>query len=196
MTWVREYNADAAAPGARDRARRSRRPSASSPRRDEQRELLALWLPGALSAVAEPARTRDRRARRRRRRGAGGRRAGGPVEFDRVVPPSGNLWVARRQFWLGPARAGQTVRFWASVDVIHLSIAGARVKSLRSHLSTADLAQLATRGRDSGRPAAAADRRARDGGAIEVDRAVNNTGLVGLAGQPDARRRDPRAAGP
>ena len=43
--------------------------------------------------------------------------------------------VARRQFWLGPPRAGQTVRFWASVDVIHLSIAGARVKSLRSHLS-------------------------------------------------------------
>jgi hypothetical protein len=39
----------------------------------------------------------------------------GPVEFDRVVPPSGNLSVARRQFWLGPARAGQTVRFWASV---------------------------------------------------------------------------------
>ncbi len=44
----------------------------------------------------------------------------GAVEFDRVVPPSGNLWVARRQFWLGPARAGQTVRFWASADVLHL----------------------------------------------------------------------------
>ena len=43
----------------------------------------------------------------------------GPVEFDRVVPPSGNLWFARRQFWLGPARAGQIVRFWAGVDVIH-----------------------------------------------------------------------------
>lgn len=43
--------------------------------------------------------------------------------------------VARRQFWLGPARAGQTVRFWASVDVIHLTIAGVRIKSLRSHLS-------------------------------------------------------------
>jgi hypothetical protein len=35
-------------------------------------------------------------------------------------------------------RVGQTVRFWASVDVIHLTINGARVKSLRSHLSTAD----------------------------------------------------------
>jgi hypothetical protein len=39
-----------------------------------------------------------------------------------------------------------TIRFWASVDVIHLSIAGARVKSLRSHLSAADLAQLARHG--------------------------------------------------
>src|SRR4051794_26982448 len=37
---------------------------------------------------------------------------------------------------LGSTRAGQTVRFWASVDVIHLTIAGGRVKSLRSHLST------------------------------------------------------------
>ena len=88
---------------------------------------------------------------------------GGPVEFDRVVPPSGNLWAMRRQFWLGPQRAGQTVRFWAGVDVIHLSIAGARVKSLRSHLSTADLAQLAQRGRGRGRSAAAAAGRGRGG---------------------------------
>ena len=120
---------------------------------------------GALAAraawprVPEPAAHADRRARRRRRRR---RRAveGGPVEFDRVVPPSGNLWAMRRQFWLGPQRAGQTVRFWAGVDVIHLTIAGARVKSLRSHLSTADLAQLAARGRGRGRPAAAAAGRA------------------------------------
>jgi hypothetical protein len=51
-----------------------------------------------------------------------------------------------RQFWLGPQRASQTVRFWAGVDVIHITIAGARVKSLRSHLSTADLTQLAGEG--------------------------------------------------
>jgi transposase InsO family protein len=30
---------------------------------------------------------------------------GGPVEFDRVVPASGNMAVAGKQFWLGPARA-------------------------------------------------------------------------------------------
>jgi hypothetical protein len=51
--------------------------------------------------------------------------AGGPIEFDLVVPPSGNMSVAGRQFWLGPVRAGLTVRFWADTDVIHLSIAGA-----------------------------------------------------------------------
>jgi hypothetical protein len=86
-----------------------------------------------------------------------------------------------RQFWLGPARAGQTVRFWAGVDVIHLSIAGARVKSLRSHLSTADLAQLARRGAVAAGPPPLPP--AEDGAAIEVDRAVNKGGIVSLAGR-------------
>jgi hypothetical protein len=71
-------------------------------------------------------------------------------EFDRVVPPSGNLMVCRRQFWLGPARSGITVTFWADSDVIHLLIAGARIKSVRSHLSATDLAALLRQG---GRPA-------------------------------------------
>jgi hypothetical protein len=31
------------------------------------------------------------------------------VEFDRVVPVSGNMTAARRQFWLGTHRAGVTV---------------------------------------------------------------------------------------
>jgi hypothetical protein len=71
---------------------------------------------------------------------------GGPVEFDRIVPASGNLAVASKQFWLGPARAGATVTFWADHDMIHLSIAGARVKTIRSHLSATDLATLAATG--------------------------------------------------
>jgi hypothetical protein len=86
-----------------------------------------------------------------------------------------------RQFWLGPARAGQTVRFWADVDVIHLSIAGARVKSLRSHLSTADLAQLAQDGAVAAGPPPLPPAEA--GAAIEVDRAVNKGGIVSLAGR-------------
>jgi hypothetical protein len=67
---------------------------------------------------------------------------GAAVEFDRVVPPSGNLQVCGKQFWLGPAGSGITVTFWADTDVIHLLIAGARLKSLRSHLSVTDLAGL------------------------------------------------------
>jgi transposase InsO family protein len=68
------------------------------------------------------------------------------VEFDRVIPPSGNMFLAGRQIWLGPARAGLTVRFWADCDLIHLLIGGARVKTLRSHLSVTDLARLTAAG--------------------------------------------------
>jgi len=32
--------------------------------------------------------------------------SGGPVEFDRVVPGSGNMMVCQRQIWIGTARAG------------------------------------------------------------------------------------------
>lgn len=105
--------------------------------------------------------------------------SGGPVEFERVVPASGNLQVAGKQFWLGPARSGLTVTFWADTSVIHLLIAGARIKTVRSHLSVADLGRLAVRG---GRVAGPAPLPAGDGAASEVDRVVNNSGLVGLGG--------------
>ncbi|WP_432252247.1 IS481 family transposase [Streptomyces sp. HNM1019] len=105
---------------------------------------------------------------------------GGPVEFDRVVPASGNLQVAGKQFWLGPARSGLTVTFWADTSVIHLMIAGARIKTVRSHLSVADLGRLAARG---GRAAGPAPLPVGDGVAFEVDRVVNNSGLVGLGGR-------------
>ncbi len=152
------------------------------PASDEQRQLLGLWLPAALSVVAGPARTVS--VERAVDAGAAPEAVEpGAVEFDRVVPPSGNLWVARRQFWLGPQRAGQTVRFWASVDVIHLSIAGARVKSLRSHWSSADLTELERAGATAAGPPPLPVVERGDGGAIEVDRTVNNTGLVGLGGR-------------
>jgi transposase InsO family protein len=178
--WVREYNAER--PHQSLETKVPVTPAERfQPAPDEQRELLPLWLPGSLASVPEPAGTPT--AERAIDAGAAPAPAvdGGPVEFDRVVPPSGNLWAMGRQFWLGPQRAGQTVRFWAGVDVIHLSIAGARVKSLRSHLSTADLAQLA---HDGARPAGPPPLPpAEDGAAIEVDRAVNNGGLVGLGGR-------------
>ena len=106
---------------------------------------------------------------------------GGPVEFDRVVPASGNMEVRGKQFWLGTARAGMVVTFWASVDVIHLTIGGARVKSVRSHLSTADLTRLAADGgRAAGPPPIPA---AEPGAAIEVDRVVSKDGHVSLGGR-------------
>jgi transposase InsO family protein len=174
--WVREYNAsrphqalDVAAPVTP--AERFQ------PVPDEQRELLEIWLPAGLSSLSEPQRTAAVEP------AVDAVADGGPVEFDRVVPPSGNLSVAGRQFWLGPARAGQTVRFWASVDVIHLSIAGARVKSLRSHLSTGDLTQLAHDGASPAGPPPLPAVEPQGGGAIEVDRSVSNAGIVSLAGR-------------
>ena len=70
--------------------RRSPRPSVSSPPPAEQRELLELWLPGSLASVPAPASTPT--AERAIDAGAAFEAVdGGPVEFDRVVPPSGNL---------------------------------------------------------------------------------------------------------
>ena len=75
-----------------------------------------------------------------------GRWPGGPVEFDRVVPPSGNMWVTNRQFWMGTHRAGMTARIWADCDLIHVLVSGIRIKTVRSHLSVADLARLIAQG--------------------------------------------------
>jgi transposase InsO family protein len=177
--WVREYNAERP-----NQALETRAPVTPSerfqPASAEQRELLPLWLPAALASAPEPTGTPT--VERAVDAGAAPAPvAGGPVEFDRVVPSSGNLFAMRRQFWLGPARAGQTVRFWAGVDVIHLTIAGARIKSLRSHLSAADLTQLARAGASPAGPPPLPPAEA--GAAIEVDRAVNKGGIVSLAGK-------------
>src|SRR3954454_19899785 len=108
--------------------------------------------------------------------------SGTAVEFDRVVPPSGNLQLAGKQFWLGPARSGLTVTFWADPDVIHLLIAGALVKTVRSHLSVADLSALLRQG---GRPAGPPPMPApQPGDVVEVDRTVNRFGTVSLGQRP------------
>jgi transposase InsO family protein len=107
----------------------------------------------------------------------------GAVEFDRMVPASGNMFVAGRQFWLGPTRAGITVTFWADCDVIHLTAGGARLKSVRSHLSVSDIARLTMTG---GRPAGPPPLPPPDspGAAVEVDRIVSTGGTVSLLGRP------------
>jgi hypothetical protein len=106
---------------------------------------------------------------------------GEAIEFERVVPPSGNLWVSGRQFWLGTGLAGVNITFWADSQVVHLLNAGVRIKSVRSHFSTADLTVLAARGARKAGPSPLPP--VEEGTAIEVERTVNRSGLVGLAGQ-------------
>jgi transposase InsO family protein len=180
--WVREYNTarphqalGMAVPADRFSTARTR----------TEQELLPLRLPAVLALV--PATPGDQAGEAAQ---AGGEPVpadrvqpydGGPVEFDRVVPPSGNMEVLGKQFWLGTPRAGMVVRFWASVEIIHLTIGGARVKSVRSHLSTADLARLAASGGNpAGPPPLPA---AEPGAAIEVDRVVSKDGHVSLGGR-------------
>jgi hypothetical protein len=93
------------------------------------------------------------------------------------------MWLEGKQFWLGLARAGVTVTFWGRPRRDPLLDGGARLKSVRSRLTTADLARLAATG---GRPAEPPPlpRPDSDGAAVEVDRVVSTAGTVSLAGRP------------
>jgi transposase InsO family protein len=101
------------------------------------------------------------------------------VEADRVVPPSGNLWVGGQQVWLGPALADRKVTIWVDETSLHVLLDGARIKTLPSRLGVAELARLACAG---ARPAGPSPLLAGTATAIEIERTVNATGLVGLAG--------------
>jgi transposase InsO family protein len=151
----------------------------STVRAKDEEKLLPVRLPAVLALSAHPA----------SREPAGELAAsaaapvydGGPVEFERVVPASGNMMVARRQFWLGPDRSGLTITIWASTEVLHLLLAGARIKTVRSHLTAADLTALAAQG---GRPAGPPPLPpAEPGTAIEIDRLVTKDGNISLAGR-------------
>ncbi|MEW2386525.1 DDE-type integrase/transposase/recombinase [Micromonospora sp. NPDC047707] len=105
------------------------------------------------------------------------------VEVTRLVPTSGNLTVCGQQFWLSPTRAGLPVTLWADTTVVHLLINGVRLKTVPSRLTPAHLRQLLA---DDGQPAGPppiTTGPVQAGGPIEVDRLVNATGLIGLAGR-------------
>lgn len=176
--WVREYNTirphqalDAQVP-----VTPGERFSATS---DAARELIDLWLPPALTPVMAGQEASEPAPVEALGRSASASWAGGPVEFDKVVPASGNMQVAGKQFWLGPARAGVTVRFWADVDVIHLFVAGARIKTFRSHLSVNDLAKLVTDGATPAGPSPLPPIED-DTDAIEVERTISAGGIISL----------------
>jgi transposase InsO family protein len=107
------------------------------------------------------------------------------IELQRVVPVSGNLAVRPQQFWLGRARAGQTVRFWIDTTTVHLSIDGVRIKTLPSRFSVIDLARLRKLdARPAGPPPAPPSPALLAAGTpVECDRTVNGCGLVALAGR-------------
>jgi hypothetical protein len=157
-----------------------------------QREVLPIWLPPTLTAApASPTGpvTGGHDQGPVTASGVSPARSGwsgGPVEFDAVVPPSGNMSVSGRQFWLGPARAGLTVRFWADVQVIHLSIGGARIKSVTSHLTVADLARLITTHQAVAAGPAPIPSRPdglAEGDAVEVDRVISPAATFALGGK-------------
>ena len=104
---------------------------------------------------------------------------GGAVEFDRVVPPRGTCGsLAGSSGWPGPFR--QLVRFWADCELIHLFIGGARIKTVRSHLTVTDLASLVATAPSP--PALPRCHRSSPEG-IEVERVVSRGGTVCLGRQ-------------
>jgi transposase InsO family protein len=56
------------------------------------------------------------------------------VDVDRVVPPSGNLWIGGQQAWLGPALAGRQVTLWVDQTSLHVLLDGTQIKTLPSGL--------------------------------------------------------------
>ena len=148
-----------------------------------QQDLLPLRLPAVIALAPAPAPAAETEAGAEPVRTHHPARTydGGAVEFDRVVPASGNMQVARRQFWLGPHRAGITVTFWADTEIIHVTTAGTRIKSVRSHLAHSDLAQLAAAGgRRAGPPPLPS---AESGSALETERAASAIGHISLGGR-------------
>jgi len=108
---------------------------------------------------------------------------GKAVELDRVVPPSGNLWIAGQQVWLGPAMTGRTVRLWAGLSQVHVLLDGHRIKTLPSRLDARDLARLTASG---AQPAGPPPLPPAAGDVTEVDRTVNASGNVSLGDHSSA----------
>ena len=102
---------------------------------------------------------------------------GKAVELDRLVPSSGNLWIAGQQVWPGPPMTGRTVRLWAGLKQVRVLLDGHRIKTLPSRLDARDLARLAAAG---AQPAEPPPLPPACGDVTEVDRTVNASGNVSL----------------
>jgi transposase-like protein len=87
------------------------------------------------------------------------------------------------RFWLGPTLAGTAITLWADATVVHLLTGGVRLKTVPSRLTVAQLRQLLADGGQPAGPPPITTGAAQPGGPIEVERLVNATGLIGLAGR-------------
>jgi transposase InsO family protein len=184
--WVAEYNCDRPHQALDEKVPVTPADRFAAVSR-QQRDLIGLWLPAipgstpapvpepaqppAASVVATASPSPARPAHW----------TGGPVEFNRVVPASGNMWVMNRQFWMGTHRAGMTARIWADCELIHVLVGGTKLKTVRSHLSVNDLSRLVAQGAVAAGPSPLPP--ADGSGAVEVDRCVSRIGRVSLAGQ-------------
>ncbi|WP_141961744.1 IS481 family transposase [Actinoallomurus bryophytorum] len=107
------------------------------------------------------------------------------IEFDRIVPASGNMTAAGRQIWLGTSLAGQTVTVWVSATTLHVFHQDQLIKTHPITLTPEDLTRLNTRGRP-GRPSPATALPVGElpaDAVVEVDRLVNHCGMVSIAGK-------------
>jgi transposase InsO family protein len=109
-----------------------------------------------------------------------GEAQGRAVELDRVVPPSGNVWLGGQQIWLGPAMTGRIIRLWAGLDRVHVLLDGHRIKTLPSRLDHRDLARLAAAGAT---PAGPPPLPPPGGAVIEIERTVSAAGNVSVGNQ-------------
>ena len=103
----------------------------------------------------------------------------GQSNSTKWYPPRATCGWPTNSSGSGRRRAGLVARFWADCDLIHISIGGARVKTMRSHLSVTDLAKLIAQGAVPAGPAPLPG--IEDGAALEVERVVSNAGLISLA---------------
>jgi transposase InsO family protein len=115
----------------------------------------------------------------------------GAVEFEVLVPASGllNPLPGGQRIRLSPAAAfaGRTVTVWADERSLHVLLDGHLVRTIASRLTLTDLEQLTFQGaRRAGPPPAVA---ALPGGplppaaTVEVDRSVDQNGVVDVGGQ-------------
>jgi hypothetical protein len=169
--WRQDYNADRPHQSLNMAFPSSRFAAATG-------EILGLRVPAELAASGPPAaHVNPAAATASVMLDASGKAQERAVELDRVVPPSGNLWLAGQQIWLGPAMTGRTIRLWAGMERVHVLLDGYRIKTVPSRLEHRDLARLAAAG---AAPAGPPPLPPPSGAVIEIERTVSASGNVSV----------------